>query len=193
VVASNDLPTPSTTAVPPSPIERYQHASWPKVNSKFAQAIAVISTVTPLYHKWHSLRVFFGYSRSIWIRKKTTTRCLGHEGWSKHQVFFADIRFDPPVRFCAETHLASSKPFSGAWKNQQVTDCSKQDNFDTLRSLSCISLLSEAFSKLYTSCQVLLAISASCPHHLTFLGLLPLLHQMLDHLNSLSGGDGNRD
>lgn len=87
----------------------------------------------------------------------------------------------------------NGKPFSGAWKNQQVTDCSKQDNFDTLRSLSCISLLSEAFSKLYTSCQVLLAISASCPHHLTFLGLLPLLHQMLDHLNSLSGGDGNRD
>lgn len=43
----------------------------PGLNSKFAQAIAVISTVTPLstflYHKWHSLRVFLCYSQSMWI------------------------------------------------------------------------------------------------------------------------------
>lgn len=72
---------------------RYQHASWPKQQVR--------------------------YSQSMWIGEETTG-CLGHEGWSKHQVFFADIRLDPPVRFCAETHLETKQALGEIRRNYDL-------------------------------------------------------------------------
>lgn len=81
--------------------------------------------------------------------------------------------FHCPKRQQGYWRFRNGKPFSVLGRTNRWLFQAGQ--FDTLIIRSILKALHQLPG---------LACYLCCPHHLTFLGLLPLLHQMLDHLNS---------